>query len=260
MFSHGNTCAVGGGSKSATASKKKSKGYDPRDAKGRKQADTRVARVTKTESPNVKDMARSERAKLSYDAKKSDIHVQRYGEAQELGIIDKIGGTQASNNGAVDAVHRMQSSLDFGEDGVGKSFHSQKVGLVEHGFEIKTLVNKGGPNKSGIKAQIKMMPDQLARKMAWLNAKPNRRSGVIVLDHRDRAKDQNGNFIGNKEAYSGHDTWYRRDYGAHRIGGMYKVQSIKELKMLLSKSNKELCKMLKDEPKKWKGIIGSKEC
>jgi hypothetical protein len=86
----------------------------------------------------------------------------------------------------------------------------------------------------------------------------HRRSGVIVFDHRDRATAKDGSFIGNKEAYSGHDLYYRRDYSDHRIGGMYKVQSATELKSLMSKSDSELASMMKSDPKRWKGVISKK--
>jgi hypothetical protein len=220
--------------------KPKKKKYDPRDASGRKQVDTRIKAPSRetTPEPKPKDEAKSERAKLAYEAEKSNVHVVRYGEAQELNLLARIGGVQGSNNGPVDVV--------------------RKVGGIEHGLEVKTLINKGGPNKSGSKAQIKMEPKQKARKEAWLAAKPNRRSGIFVMDHRDRAVDQSGNFIGNKESYSGHELYYRRDYGAHRIGAMYKVRSAAEAKTLLSKSDDELREMVKSDPKRYKGLIGMK--
>jgi len=85
------------------------------------------------------------------------------------------------------------------------------------------------------------------------------RSGVIVMDHRDRATSEAGEFIGDKKAYSGHELFYRRDYGAHRIGGMYKVQSVKELVELMGKSDDELRSMMASDPKRWKGVIGKKK-
>ena len=203
---------------------------------GKKAVDTRV-KIAKRET-GPKDETRSGRAKAAYNAEKSDLRVQRYADRQEEHVLSKIGGTQGSNNGSVDIV--------------------RKVGGFDHGLEVKTLINKGGPNKSGTKAQIKMEPDQLARKQAWLGQAPNRRSGVIVLDHRDRAVGESGEFIGNKEAYSGHDLYYRRDYGAHRIGAMYPVKSAAELKGLMAKSDDELRQMVASD-KKYKGLIGAKK-
>lgn len=200
---------------------------------GGKAKDTRVKIAKKETGP--KDESRAGRAREAYDARKSGVDVQRYGERQEVELIKKIGGTQGSDNGSVDVV--------------------RKVGGFDHGLEVKTLINKGGPNKSGTKAQIKMMPDQLARKQAWLAQAPNRRSGVIVMDHRDRAASESGEFIGNKEAWSGHDLYYRRDYGAHTIGGMYPVKSATELKGLMAKSDDELREMVKSDPKRYKGLI-----
>lgn len=201
---------------------------------GGKAVDTRVKIQKRATSP--KDAGRSERAQASYEARKSNRDVQRYGESQESHLLSRIGGTQSSDNGAVDIV--------------------RKVGGKDHGLEVKTLINKGGPNKSGEKAQIKMEADQKARKDTWLAAAPNRVSGVIVMDHRDRAISASGEFIGNKEAWSGHELYYRRDYGAHRIGGMYKVRSHAELKELMGKSDDELRGMMAADPKRWKGVIG----
>lgn len=219
--------------------RKKRQGKKPRKKQatatgGKKAVDTRVKIQKKAKGS--KDAGRADRASASYEARKSNRDVQRYGEAQESALLSKMGGTQGSNNGAIDIV--------------------RKVGGVEHGLEVKTLINKGGPNKSGEKAQIKMEADQLARKATWKAGAPNRQSGVIVLDHRDRATSESGEFIGNKEAWSGHELYYRRDYGAHRIGGMYKARSVAEIKTLMGKSDAELRSMVAADPVRWKGVIG----
>lgn len=238
----GGQFTSGGGGGGPTAQKKRQK-RQPRKRKpqktatgGGKAVDTRV-KIEKREM-GPKDEARAGRAKEAYDARKSNIDVVRYGERQEAELIKKLGGTQGSNNGAIDVVRRM--------DG------------VTHGLEVKTIVNKGGPNKSGLKAQLKMEADQLKRKQTWVAQSGDRRSGVVAMDHRDRATSESGEFIGNKEAYSGHDLYYRRDFGAHRLGAMYKVKSIAELKSLMAKSDDELRDMVQSD-KKYKGLIGAKK-
>ncbi len=204
---------------------------------GKKEAKKRDTRVTiQKRETGPKDEAKSERAKATYSAERSGKDVQDYAEKAEKDIVSRIGGVQGSNNGAVDVVRR--------------------VGGVEHGIELKTFVSKGGPNKSGMKAQLKMEPEQKERKETWKAGKENRQSGVLVLDHRDKATTPDGKFIGNKEAYSGHEIYYRRDYGAHTLGGMYKATSAADVQFVMSKSNNELRAMMKADPKKYNGIIG----
>lgn len=185
---------------------------------GRKGIDTRV-KLTKADAPRIKDHARAERARLT--EKRSAANVQRYAEHVEGQLIARIGGTQGTDNGALDVVRRMRGR--------------------ELGIEVKTIVNKGGPNKSGKKAQIKCEKDQKARKEAWKEMRPNRELHTVVFDHRDRAIDlDTGEHIGNRDAYSGHDLYYRRGVGEYTLGGMHPVQSTEELKRLMAMPDSEL--------------------
>lgn len=185
---------------------------------GRKGVDTRV-RLTKSDAPRIKDQARAERAKAT--EKRQTAGIQRYSEGNEDVLISKLGGTQGTDNGAVDVVRRMD----------GKT----------HGIEVKTIVNKGGPNKSGSKAQIKCEADQKARKEAWKSQAGDRELHTVVYDHRDRAVDpDSGEFIGNKEAWSGHVLYYRRGVGPYTLGGMHPVKSYAELKSLMAMDAKDL--------------------
>jgi hypothetical protein len=198
---------------------------------GKKGVDTRV-KLTKSDKPRIKDEARAERARAT--EKRSTAPVQRYAEANEALLIDKIGGTQGTDSGAIDVVRRM--------------------GGKEIGIEVKTIVNKGG-SKTGSQAQIKCEPDQKARKEGWRDQKPERRElHTVVFDDRHIAKDlDTGEFIGNAEAYSGHQLYYRRGVGPYRIGGMHKVNSFAELKTLMKTPDDQLpAKAKAAEPKKAK--------
>lgn len=184
---------------------------------GKKGVDTRV-KLTKDDAPRIKDHARAERAKAT--EKRQTAGVQRYAEKNEETLIAKIGGTQGTDNGAVDVVRRL--------------------GGKEHGIEVKTIVNKAGPNKAGMKAQIKCEKDQKTRKQTWKDQKPDRELHTVVFDHRDRATDEAGNFIGVKEAHSGHGLFYRRGVGEFTLGGMHPVKNWGELKTLMAADAKDL--------------------
>lgn len=214
------TGAAGGGLRAGRRGKKarrrrKSAGTT---TSGRKGVDTRF-RLTKSDAPRVKDEARAERARAT--EKRSTLAVQRYAEKNEERLIEKVGGTQGTDSGAVDVVRR--------------------VGGRALGLEVKTIVNKGGA-KTGSKAQIKCEPDQKARKEGWRDLRPDRRElHTVVFDDRNIAVDlDTGAFIGNREAWSGHRLYYRRGAGAYTLGGMYQVGSWEELRRLIRMPDAEL--------------------
>ena len=158
--------------------------------------DTRVTTHPEKRAPvaeKAKDPAKIAAAKLN--AKRVGKDIQRYGEAREVELVRRLGGVQAGDNGALDAV--------------------RKIGGVEHGIEVKAVVNQGGAY-AGKQAKLSMKKDQVERKIAWKDAKEGREIHSIAFDHRDRAINEQGEHIGNQEGHSGHELYYRRGVGAFR--------------------------------------------
>jgi len=86
-----------------------------------------------------------------------------------------------------------------------------------------------------------MKEPALKFKGAWVN-QTGHEGHTVVFDHRDRAKDEQGNFIGNKEAWSGHEIYYKRGVGKYRLGSMYKVKDYAELDRLINMKEANLPK------------------
>lgn len=122
-------------------------------------------------------------AKATY--KPSSREKQLAAAKSEKKFAKAIGGERTTGNKPVDVVIEI--------DG------------VEHGFEVKTLVD----NKNN---KITMHPPSLERKRKWLTEKPNRQIHTVIYDERDRF--QNGV---NRDTYSGRRTYYRKGIGSFRI-------------------------------------------
>ena len=76
---------------------------------------------------------------------------------------------------------------------------------IEHGFEVKSLVD----NKNN---KITMHKSSLQRKKEWLAEKPNRRIHTVIFDSRDTFNGGAG-----KDTYSGRKTYYREGVGSFRL-------------------------------------------
>ncbi len=155
-------------------------------------------------------------AKLHY--KKSNKAEQRYGEAQEVVLVKKLRMAQSNDSKPFDDTRRSAGRLN--------------------GVEMKTKVNSDDTDTGN---RVWMKAHALRLKDEWAN-KPGRMAHTVVFDHRDRAKDEQGHFIGNKEAWSGHEIYYKRGVGKYRLKSMYKVKDLAELDRLIDMPTSKLPK------------------
>jgi HK97 family phage portal protein len=167
---------------------------------------------TKESVPEPPVSAKSERAKANY--KKANKAEQDYGEGQEVHLAKSLGGKPLADNEATD--------VEVPKAG-GKGLH---------GVEVKTLVSQKND-------KITMKKEAIDRKVKWEKT-PGNTMHTVVLDHRDK-------FNGGENAslHSGHEIYYRRGVGSFRVGQMYKVKDVAELKVLMDMPRNKLPKAAK---------------
>ena len=142
----------------------------------------------------------------------TDRTVQNYTKANEHVFANHINGKSFPDNDPID-------------------IQVQRGGVkgTNAGIELKTLTH-------GKNDKITMSGGALGRKDQW--EKENKsQMHTVALDHRDR-------FEGGKNAslHSGHEIYYKRGIGSFRIGSMYKVKDVNELRTLMKTPYKQLPK------------------
>jgi len=153
---------------------------------------------------------RSEIAKASAYTVGADI--QRYAEETNEPILAKaVGGVSLRDNEPVDVM-------------------VVKGGIVEHGVEMKTMVN----NKSG---QISMKKEAIARKAAWMAEHKAPLHTVVFDDQKVFNADGPG-----KHDESKRTIYYRRGFGAFSVSAMHVVPDLASLSELMSMEDKDLPK------------------
>lgn len=174
---------------------------EARESHGRWTAGPGVSKAPAEKVPSEKALL----ARKFY--KKANRKEQRYAEQQESILASGIGGAQTDDNKPVDV--------------------TLKIGKIEHGVEVKTLI-------SGKRDKITMNAKAIIKKVAW-QSDGNRKIHTVVLDKR-------GAFHrgANRALFSGHELYYKSGVGSFRVGSMHKVKDYEELMRLFTMSDIQL--------------------
>lgn len=191
--------------------------YDPsqpRDESGRWGSGGSMAADGGRGSGGIAEATPTERTKSEIakaNAKRVDKDIQRYSEEHNEPMLAKaLGGESLDDNEPVDVVTTIDGKL--------------------HGIELKTMVDNDN-NKLTMKA------DAMQRKASWARRNGGKVHTVVYDDH----KVFNAKGAG-KHDYSKREIYYRRGYGSFRVNGMHKVESMAELKSLMTMNARSLPK------------------
>lgn len=182
----------------------------------------------------IQGRSKSEIAKANY--KKANKDEQRYGEAQEAKLAKKLNSEYVKGRS-----RRIQEGHATQSDDCKPFDVTRKSAGRLNGLEVKTKINSGNTDTGN---RVWMKEHALALKDDWMADKgpPPHVGHTVVFDHRDRAKDEKGKFIGNKEAWSGHEIYYKRGVGKYRLSSMYKCKDTAELSRLIDMREEQLPK------------------
>ena len=160
--------------------------------------------------------------KSKFIGAKVDGVVQRYADSVEYDIANGVGGKRiggfAKGNG---------SKAKGG--GYSPTDVHVKRGTAIDAVEVKSMT-------VGKKRSITVHDDALLRKVDYLKTLPKGSEYHTVLEDR-RAVYNKG---ANKEAYSGHQIYYKRGSGRYSLSKMHKVKDYAELKRLIAAKYKDL--------------------
>ncbi len=191
--------------------------------------------ITKGEGENAGKSLKAQIAAASY--KKANKDEQRYGEAQEAKLAKKLSATYKKGAFAKYSADKAEGNAVQSDD--SKPFDvTRKSGGRTHGIEVKTKINSANTDTGN---RVWMKEHALSLKDDWMNQQGHV-GHTVVFDHRDRAVDAKGGFIGNKAAWSGHELYYKRGVGKYRLGSMYKCKDTAELNKLIDMPDSALPK------------------
>ncbi len=186
---------------------------------GGEKSESSAAKAPQSDKADIQQSKDTSEAKSDRVQRAKDSHhlterkIQQYAEEHnEPAFAKSIGGAAFRDNEAVDIV--------LADD----------TGHVAHGIELKTVIS----NKAN---KITMKREALARKRSW-ERKNKATIHTVVLDDT---------LVFNAKGNGKHDLtqrkiYYRRGYGSFRLGSMYQVKDLDELKSLLTIPKRSLPK------------------